>query len=366
FHGDSAADTMSAILKEDPPDLSLTDQNISPGLERIVRHCLEKSPEQRFHSAHDLAFDLGTLSGLSAPGRPTAAVESARAGIGRRRLLQAVAAALVVLGVVVAYAIGRRARTQTAAPSGGLTFSQLTFRHAPIFNARFAPDGKTVFYSAAPSGNTPEIFSLRPDYPGATGKSLRGIELLSISSKGEMAVLTNARFIRHDLFDGTLARMPLEAGAPREILDHVREADWSPDGSDLVIVHDVNGRDRLEFPPGKVLSETGGYFSNPRFSRKGDRIAFFEHPTQFDDRGLVGVIDLAGKKTVLSDGYWGLEGLAWSASGDEILYSGGTAYSSFTIYAVNLAGRRRIALPSAGGLTIQDVAADGRWIASRD
>src|SRR5262249_57179292 len=84
FHGDSAADTMSAILKEDPPDLSLTDQNISPGLERIVRHCLEKNPEQRFHSAHDLAFDLGTLSGLSAPARPTA-VESARAGIGRRR-----------------------------------------------------------------------------------------------------------------------------------------------------------------------------------------------------------------------------------------------------------------------------------------
>src|SRR5215468_7817699 len=119
FHGDSAADTMSAILKEDPPDLSLTDQNISPGLERIVRHCLEKNPEQRFHSAHDLAFDLGTLSGLSAPARPPAAVERARGGMGRWRLLQAAAAALVVLGVVFAYTIGRRARTQTAAPSGG-------------------------------------------------------------------------------------------------------------------------------------------------------------------------------------------------------------------------------------------------------
>src|SRR5438105_11846561 len=69
FRGDSAADTMSAILKEDPPDLSATNQNISPGLERIVRHCLEKSPEQRFHSAHDLAFDIEALSGTSAPGR---------------------------------------------------------------------------------------------------------------------------------------------------------------------------------------------------------------------------------------------------------------------------------------------------------
>ena len=58
FRGDSAADTMSAILREDPPDLTLTGQNIPPGLERIVRHCLEKNPEQRFQSARDLAFDL--------------------------------------------------------------------------------------------------------------------------------------------------------------------------------------------------------------------------------------------------------------------------------------------------------------------
>jgi hypothetical protein len=55
---------MAAILKEDPP-ISVTNQAISPGLERIVRHCLEKNPEQRFHSAHDLAFDIEALSGTS-------------------------------------------------------------------------------------------------------------------------------------------------------------------------------------------------------------------------------------------------------------------------------------------------------------
>nr|MDQ5871852.1 serine/threonine protein kinase [Acidobacteriota bacterium] len=67
FHGDSAADTMSAILREDPPDLSSTNRLIAPALDRIVRHCLEKDPESRFHSAHDLAFDLDALSGASAP-----------------------------------------------------------------------------------------------------------------------------------------------------------------------------------------------------------------------------------------------------------------------------------------------------------
>src|SRR2546425_13200230 len=68
FHGESAADTMSAILREDPPELSVTNQYLPPGLERIVRHSLEKNPEQRFHSAHDLAFDHEALSAFSAPG----------------------------------------------------------------------------------------------------------------------------------------------------------------------------------------------------------------------------------------------------------------------------------------------------------
>src|SRR5262249_5331013 len=65
FQGGSAADTMSAILREDPPDLSITNQAVSPGLERIVRHCLEKNPEQRFQSARDLAFDLEALTATS-------------------------------------------------------------------------------------------------------------------------------------------------------------------------------------------------------------------------------------------------------------------------------------------------------------
>jgi serine/threonine protein kinase len=360
FQGDSAADTMSAILREDPPDLSLTNQNVSPGLERVLRHCLEKNPEQRFQSARDLAFDLEALSGLSAVGTTAVAVSAKR----RRRWLPAALAVGVAGAILASYSFGRKAERNRELP--GTSFQQLTFRQQPIFNARFAPDGKTVVYSAATSGNTPEIFSLRPDYPGANPRGLKGIHLLSVSSRGELAVLTHARFIRHQFFVGTLARMPLEGGAPREVLDAVREADWSPDGSDLAVIRDVNGKDRLEFPVGKVLAEAGGYLSNPRFSPDGKRIAFFEHPIKWDDRGLVAMVDLAGKKTVLSEGYWGEEGLTWSPRGDEVLFSAGTAYNNFSVYAVSLSGRRRIALESAGGLTIQDVRSDGRWIVSRD
>jgi len=363
FHGDSAADTMSAILREDPPDLSVTNQNVPPALDRIVRHCLEKSPEQRFHSAHDLAFDLEALSGVSAAAQAVAGAAPSRSS--RRRLAgAAAAAAAAVLALAAGYVLGHRATS--GAKSAGVSFSQLTFRQEPIFNARFSPDGKTVVYCAAPAGNSPRIYSVRPDYPGAPVVGQTDMVLLSISAKGDLAVLTHPRYLRHSVFLGTLAKMPLEGGAPREIADNVREADWNPDGSDLVIAHDVNGRDRIEYPPGKVLVEGGGYFSNPRFSPRGDRIAFFEHPFKYDDRGSVAVVDLAGKKTVLSEGNGTLEGLAWSSDGSEVLYSAGPSYNDLEIYAVTLAGKRRSAVQSAGGLTLLDVARDGRWLASRD
>src|SRR4029079_14377270 len=58
FHRDSAVETMNAILKEDPADLSATNTKLPPSVDRIVRHCLEKNPAERFQSAQDLAFAL--------------------------------------------------------------------------------------------------------------------------------------------------------------------------------------------------------------------------------------------------------------------------------------------------------------------
>src|SRR5271166_351477 len=97
FHGDSAADTMSSILKEDPPEFNETNRNVSPALERIVQHCLEKNPESRFHSASDIAFDLEHLSGISGSSARIAAT-GVGSGIGaarsRNRLLIALVAGL--------------------------------------------------------------------------------------------------------------------------------------------------------------------------------------------------------------------------------------------------------------------------------
>src|SRR6266540_3357218 len=361
FHCDSAAETMSAILREEPPDLSVTNQSISPGLERIVRHAIEKNPEQRFHSAHDVAFALEALSGLSASGLQPAPAPST----GKKfRLLPAAVAVLLVLTAALAYFVGRRAAN--ASRPGGASFQQLTFSQQSIFNARFAPDGRTIVYSAALKGNTPELFTVRPDFPEARSLGQRGAHLLSVSSRGELALLTGAHYMGHNVYQGTLARMPLEGGAPRDVLENVREADWSPDGASLAVIREVGGKDRLEYPVGKVLCETGGYLSDLRFSPRGDRIAFLEHPFRWDDRGGVAVVDLIGKKTRLADGYWGEEGLAWSPDGKEVLFSTGVGYSNFDVRAVTLTGRNRVALPSSGGLTIFDVSREGRWLAARE
>ena len=88
FHGETSADTMSAILKEEVPELSETARSVPPGLERIVRHCLEKSPSQRFHCPADPAFDLEALTEISATSKSgaQAAVQEVRGAESRRRL----------------------------------------------------------------------------------------------------------------------------------------------------------------------------------------------------------------------------------------------------------------------------------------
>src|SRR5512135_2126960 len=154
FQGDSAADTMSAILREDPPDLSLTDQSIPPGLERIVHHCLEKNPEQSFHSAHDVAFDIESLSSISTPRlEPSASRAPVR--------IPLPAVALALLAVLAVGLLGGRVIWSPSVPPTP-TFHRLTFRRGPIQSARFAPDGNTIVYSAAWDGaRKPSIFSTR-------------------------------------------------------------------------------------------------------------------------------------------------------------------------------------------------------------
>lgn len=134
---------------------------------------------------------------------------------------------------------------------------------------------------------------------------------------------------------------------------------------ELAIIREVDGKDRIEYPIGKVLYEVIGNLSDLRISPDGKRIAFFDHPVKNDDRGSVNFIDLDGNRTLLSDGYWSERGLAWSDDGSEILFSASESGGDYAIFGITTNGTRRIVEQSPGGLILQDVARDGRLLAYR-
>ncbi len=95
-----------------------------------------------------------------------------------------------------------------------------------MIRGRFAPDTKTVFYSAKFGGGTPDTYSIREDYPASMPAGSAGPLLLSISRQGQMAVLMRPKYFAHYEWGGTLATSPLGGSAPREMLENVVDADW--------------------------------------------------------------------------------------------------------------------------------------------
>ena len=358
FKRDSGPETMTAILKEDPPEISTAQGGVPPGLERIVRRCLEKSPHDRFQSASDLAFAVETLSGIST----TTATQRRAVQPSSRRTWTIIA--LVVLLALAALA-GWVGGTKSSSPNVPL-FRRLSFRRGTIYSARFTPDGKSVVYGAEWEGNPLQLFSTETQLAESRPLELGRAYLLSISPSGELALSINSQLLSHGGARGTLARASQAGGSPRALLENVLWADWSPDGHDLAVVREVGALQRLEYPVGKVLYETGGWISHPRVSPKGDLVAFLNHPVWPDDRGSLEVVDLAGKRKVLSDGWESEEGVAWSPKGDEIWFAAIKYGNAHALFAVTPSRKLRLVERIAGGLTLMDISHDGRVLVTRD
>jgi Tol biopolymer transport system component/tRNA A-37 threonylcarbamoyl transferase component Bud32 len=358
FQGTTPADTMSAILKEDPPELTTTATGpVAPALDRIVRRCLEKNPDERFQSARDVAFALEAISGAGSDSglaaalpAPAAAIRLSRARLG---LIAAVAIAFVGAAVVGAYLAGARA-TGWGVPH----VARLTFDRGTLRTARFTPDGRTVVYGAAWNGEPLAVFQTRLGSPESSRLPLPAGDVLAVSSSGEMAISVGQRFNNH-VGDGTLARTPPVGSSYKEVLEHVTYADWSPDGKTLAVVTRVGGKVRLEYPMGHVLYETTGYISHPRVSPSGDAIAFLDHPVYDDNRGTVALVTLNGEKKTLTREWAGEYGLAWAPGGDEIWFTAGDSERQ-PLSAVTRAGRLREVWSPLASVILFDIAPDGR------
>jgi serine/threonine protein kinase/Tol biopolymer transport system component len=352
FKRNTSAETMTAILNDDPPEIPVH-PGIPPALDRIVRHCMEKQPGQRFQSAHDIAFDVETVSSISGP-------STALPSKTEKKWLRPVVATIALLALVGLVSWALRQGDAQVHPK----LHRITFRRGTIWNARFTPDGNLLF-GAAWEGQPIELYAAQRGSTESRALGAPGTGILGVSSSGELAVSTNFQLEGFES-SGMLARAPLGGGAPREIANGVEYADWAPDGSALAIVRRVDGKDRLEYPMGKMVYETAGWVSHPRISPDGKLVAFIDHPFERDDAGGIAVVDGSGSKKTLTQQFVSAQGLAWPAGGNEIWFTGTTSGSSRELRAVNLSGKERLVYLGTGTLTLHDISKEGRVLFSRD
>ena len=359
---DTAAETLAAIIRDDPPPIASAAPGSPTALRWIIDRCLAKDPDERYASTRDLARDLATLrdrlgevSGAALPSE-TGGGPAPRSR-GRRALVVGVACASVVGATLLLEPLWRRPTLPN--------WTQVGFRRGTVWSGRFASDGQTIVYSASWDGDPQRIFSTRPGSTETRTLDLPPGKLLSISPRSELAFLHSTRFESFFYQPGTLARAGLEGGVPRDILENVQASDWSPDGAQLAVARRIDGKVRLEYPIGKTVFETDRPIGNVRISRDGAWIAFSEGGGEVSISAMR-VSD--GVRRVLSEGWFpSAVGLAWSANDREIWFTPQKQVrdSSPALMAVTLSGKLREVVRGPGQLRLFDVAPDGRALLAR-
>ncbi len=348
FAGETVSDTLAAVLRQEV-DLDRLPAAVPPAIRRLLARCLERDPRRRLR-------DIGEARiALELPGDALATAPVARRRSVPRWALAGAAGVVLAAAVVAAFRAGREAASGAAED---LTITGLTFRRGSVLTARFAPDGRTVVYAASWDGAPSRIFSLRIGSREVRTLGLPGADVLAVSSTGELAVSLGRRFTVGWEGAGTLARMAMDGGAPREILEGVQDADWSPDGASLAVARDLGAKRRLEYPIGHVLYETGGWVSHPRVSRDGRLVAFLDHPERGDNQASVKVVDLDGAVRQVAP--TAFNGLAWTPAGDDLVYPTGAALLRST-----LSGRARVIFRIMGSIFLHDISTDGSALVSQ-
>jgi len=352
FQRKTAVDTLAAILNEEPEPIGVLNPQVPAPLRWIVERCLAKEARQRYSATDDLARDLAgardhvseaSLSGAVVPGT----------GARRRFALPAPAAVIAAVALIAAGAFGGIRYAARHVDSELPYFRRLTFGRGNLLNARFTPEGRTVVYAAAWDGKPSELFAVRTDSVESRPIGLSSADVMSVSSKGELAVLIRKTSLFDPSGTGMLARVPIAGGTPRELLEDVVRADWAPNGEDLAVLRALpNGKTQLQYPIANVLAESNDFGGAMRVSPNGDLVACIEGDT-------LTTYDRKGKRRVVLKG-WNLSELAWSPRGDEVGCTGGRTERDYAIRAVSLSGRDRVVIPAPLGFGLHDVAPDGR------
>jgi hypothetical protein len=358
FQGPSPAETLAAIIHTEPEPLGTFAPSTPTPVRWIVDRLLAKDPAERYASTRDLATFQLHLSEAATGAAPTAAPPR-RA---HRFLLVATSALLAAIALGGVFLLKRG-----PSPQQSPTFRKLTFGKGSVGGARFTPDGSGIVYAARWEDRKTQLFSARLDAPavavplepaggvavGTSGGQIAVLVPRTAPSGGEGAVPT-ARTSR------VLATIPHSGGTPRPLLDDILAADWSSDGTAFAVVRSVEGRTRLEFPPGKVLYDTSGLIRSLNVAPGGGRIAFAHWPGTGGMAGAVHVAEAETGVVKLSDGWASVSGVHWSPDGADVWFTAGRTWGWKALHAATLDGRVRSLLQVPTDLTLQDVHRDGR------
>jgi eukaryotic-like serine/threonine-protein kinase len=359
FEGKSQISVASAILDNDPEPISRIQPLTPPVFDHVVTTCLAKNPDDRFRTAHDVRLELKWVAEVAARLEP---LQSPRSKARSRILLWAMAS----LGVILLFVGGKYLVSRHI--DSAVRYTRVTYREGNLQSARFSRDGQTIVYSGQWEGEPLQVAVARLGSPESRPLGIPSAGIAALSSSDELAVLRGCDFVYMNNCIGTLATVSLAGGSPRDLAEHVAYADWTPDGKQLAVsVYSREGA-RLEYPAGHVIYEQKtGWFGHPRFSPDGSMIAYENHSFANDDEGSIEVVDLRGKRTILSKASLSLEGLAWSSDGKEVWYAGSThAGWADSVQAVSLSGKERVVLSVPSGVRLHDIARDGRVLLSRE
>jgi len=393
FEGETTSDIIAAIIKDEPESMSLSVSDLPPEFDQVVKRALAKNLALRYQTIEEFSAALQRLkhdtqlyafvrsnsdgAKLSLAGERN--LQTTRNPVfssttpqvrqetdplitkSARKWIVSVALGFLLLGSIVTIVFLDRRKTP-ATVRVVESPRALTNRDGFISASRFAPDGKGVIYSAGFDGKPVELFFT--DVQGSETRSagIQSAALKSVSGSGKIAVLLNFELNWADGYNGTLAVLPEAGGKPEVVMEGVDDAAFGPDGHTLAIVRSVIGEQQLEYPAGNVLYKSSGWMSYPRFSPKGDKIAFFEHPLG-DFSGNIVVFDLVSqKKTDISTAWKSLKGLAWNPKNDEIWFGGSKQGKKLSVNAVSLGGQLRMNLYDVPGIgaRIDDISDDGK------
>jgi hypothetical protein len=377
FEGKSQASLITSIMGSEPPPISHLSPLAPQALDRLVGACLAKDPVDRIQSAHDVKLQL---QWITAGGSQTGAPAIVAPTTVKRRHVGSIASAAVVAALVLGalagyFGRGRLVPTATSAGVADVTYKPITFEEGFIFAARFAPDGRTIVYSADWDGRQRDLFVTSLDSPDFRPMGFPGADLLGISRSGELAILNGSKVIVGSpyLRSGTFARASLTGGAPRSELERVLFADFGADGA-MAVIRDDGRRRTVEYPVGQVVAEMplirGRTWSSqsglvvPRVSPSGEYVAFFD--TRRAGANTVKVFDRSGKQVAESPPFSDWWDLAWTP-GNELWYSvAENAGRQTTVFGLDLKGRRRVVFRAPGSLTLHDISPQGDVLASID